>query len=446
MKKIFSNITALLLLIGFVQAQETVYPVKENKGTFVISGGTVHIGNGQVLENATIEVTNGKITKVGPGGSSTKADATYDAKGKHVYPGLILPSTDLGLKEIGAGVRGSNDYSELGDYNSNIRSIVAYNTDSKFTNTLKANGILLASITPEGGIISGSSSVVQLDAWNWEDAAYKMDAGIHLNMPSFIARTGGRRGGGGFPGGFPGGFGGGGQGGDPLKAAFDRLEEIKVFFREAKAYAQETTHKEINLKLDAVKGLFNKTQKLFVHGDQAKQMLLAIDFAKEFGFDVVIVGGSESYQVADLLKQNNIAVILGPEHSLPAMEDDDVDQPYKTPAALQKAGVLFALNDTHEEARYRNLSFNAGTAATYGLTKEEALQAITLNPAKILGVDDRTGSLEVGKDANILICDGDILDMKSSNVSEAFIQGRHVSLDNKQKQLYERYKHKYGIK
>jgi imidazolonepropionase-like amidohydrolase len=247
-----------------------------------------------------------------------------------------------------------------------------------------------------------------------------------------------------FPGGFPGGFGGGG--GDPVKAAFDRLEEIKSFFRQAKAYNEEATHKETNLKLEAVKGLFNKSQKLFVHGDQAKQMLLAIDFVKEFGFDVVIVGGSESYQIADLLKQNNIAVILGPEHELPAMEDDDVDQPYKTPAALQKAGVLFALNDNNEETRYRNLSFNAGTAVTYGLSKEEALQAITLNAAKILGVADKTGSLEVGKDANIVICDGDILDMKSSNVAEAFIQGRHVSLDNKQKQLYERYKHKYGIK
>jgi imidazolonepropionase-like amidohydrolase len=445
MKKIFSNITALLLLTGFVQAQETVYPVAQNRGTFVITGGTVHIGNGQVIENGTVEVVNGKITKVGTGGSTVKADATYDAKGKHVYPGLILPSSDLGLKEIGAGVRGSNDFQELGDFNSNVRSIVAYNTDSKFINVLKANGILLAGVTPEGGIISGSSSVVQLDGWNWEDAAYKMDAGIHVNMPSFLAR-GGRRGGGGggFPGGFPGGFGGGG--GDPVKAAFDRLEEIKSFFRQAKAYNEEATHKETNLKLEAVKGLFNKSQKLFVHGDQAKQMLLAIDFVKEFGFDVVIVGGSESYQIADLLKQNNIAVILGPEHSLPAMEDDDVDQPYKTPAALQKAGVLFALNDNNEETRYRNLSFNAGTAVTYGLSKEEALQAITLNAAKILGVADKTGSLEVGKDANIVICDGDILDMKSSNVAEAFIQGRHVSLDNKQKQLYERYKHKYGIK
>lgn len=440
MKKIFSNIAALFLLLGFAKAQETVYPARDNKGRFFITNGTVHVGNGQVLENTTIEVNNGKIVKIGQETpTSLLGQSVYDAKGKQVYPGLILPSSDLGLKEIANGVRGSNDYSELGEYNPSVRSIVAYNTDSRFINVLKANGILLASVVPEGGIISGSSTVVQLDAWNWEDAAYKMDNGIHITMPSFITRMG-RRGFGGF------GGRGGAQAGDPIKAAFQKVEELKTFFREAKAYLQEPTHKETNLKLEAVKGLFDKTQKLFIHGDQVKQMLVAIDFVKEFGFSVVIIGGSESYQIADLLKTNHIAVILGPEHELPAMEDDDVDQPYKTPAVLQKAGVLFALNDTHDESRYMNLSYNAGTAVTYGLTKEQALEAITLNAAKILGIDDKTGSLEVGKDANIVICDGDILDMKSSTVTNAFIQGRNVSLDNKQKELYERYKYKYGIK
>lgn len=175
-------------------------------------------------------------------------------------------------------------------------------------------------------------------------------------------------------------------------------------------------------------------------------MLLAIDFAKEFGFDVVLVGASESYQIADLLKQNNISVILRQEHALPTLADDDVDQPYKTPAMLKKAGVLFALNDEDETTRYRNLPFNAGTAATYGLTKEEALSAITLNAAKILGIDDITGSIEAGKDANIVISEGDILDMRTSIITAAFIQGRQVSLENKQTQLYERYKGKYGLK
>lgn len=446
MKKIFSTLSVLLLVAGFTKAQEVIYPAKENKGLIYITNGTVHVGNGTVLENATVEINGGKITKVGTNITPSASGATVvDAKGKHVYPGLILPSSDLGLKEIGAGVRASNDFSELGDYNSNIRSITAYNTDSRVIPVLRSNGILLANVVPSGGSVNGSSTVVQLDAWNWEDAAYNMDGAMHVTMPSFINRFG-RRGGGGIPLALLAQFGISAGPADPAKAALDKVEEIKSFFRQAKAYLQESTHSAVNLKFESLKNLFNKKQKLFVHADQVKQMLIAIDFAKEFGFDVVIVGGSESFQIADLLKANNIAVILGEQHSLPATEDDDVDQPYKTPAMLQKAGVLFALNDESSNTRYRNLSYNAGTAATYGLTKEQALQAITLNAAKILGIDAKTGSLETGKDANIIISDGDILDMKSSNVTDAFIQGRKVSLDNKQRQLYERYMYKYGLK
>src|SRR5882757_8809807 len=438
-RRVTCGITALALTTCFsVRAQDDVYPTAAYKGKLFITGGTIHIGNGQVIEGGTIAVDNGKIVQVGANVSVPSASTdvkVIDAKGKQVYPGLILPVTDLGLKEIANGVRGSNDYEELGDLNPSIRSIVAYNTDSRIINTLKGNGILLASVTPQGGTISGSSSVVQLDAWNWEDAAYRMDGAIHVNMPSFIVRPrrfGGRRGAAETP-------------TDPTKEALDKVDEIKGFFREAKAYLAETAHKETNLKFEAVKGLFSKQQKLFVHGDQVKQMLVAVDFAKEFGFDVVIVGGSESWLIAPLLKQNNIAVVLGQEHSLPTTDDDDVDQPYKTPAQLQKAGVLFALNDDNGETRYRNLMFNAGTAAAYGLTKEQALQAITLNSAKILGIEDRTGSLEKGKDANSVMSGGDILDMRTSLIEHAFIQGREVSLDNKQTQLYHRYMTKYGL-
>lgn len=433
----YSFLALSLLTAVTLKAQDDVYPAKPYQGKLFITGGTIHVGNGQVIEGGSIEVDKGKIVRVGAGLTPSGDAKVIDAKGKQIYPGLILPVTDLGLKEIGSGVRGSNDFQELGDLNPSVRSIVAYNTDSKIINTLKANGILLAGVTPQGGTISGSSTVVQLDAWNWEDAAYKMENAIHVNLPSFIVRP--RR------------FGGGGRMAgaaaptDPVKEALAKIEEIKAFFREAKAYLAEPAHKETNLKFEAVKGLFTKEQKLFVHGDQLKQMLVAIDFAKEFGFDVTIVGGSESWLIAPLLKQNNISVILQQQHSLPTTEDDDVDQPYKTPAELQKAGVLFALNDEHEETRYRNLMFNAGTAAAYGLTKEQALQAITLNSARILGVDDRTGSLEVGKDANIVISAGDILDMRTSIIEHAFIQGREVSLDNKQTQLYHRYLTKYGL-
>ncbi|MBS1920472.1 MAG: amidohydrolase family protein [Bacteroidetes bacterium] len=440
MKKVFLTILSFLFFTALVKAQDDVYPAPQQKGILYITNATIHVGNGQVIDNGTIEIKDGKITKVGPG--ITASGNVIDAKGQQVYPGLILPNTDLGLREIaGNAVRGSNDFAELGDWNTNIRSIVAYNSDSRIIGTLRANGILLANVVPLGGMLPGSSTIVQLDAWNWEDAAYKMDIGIHFNMPSLLIRSGRGR----F-GGFTGMFQqGAGAGTDPIKDALNKIDDVKKFFREAKAYFGESSRKETNLKFEALKGLFDKKQKFYVHCDQVKQMLVAIDFAKEFGFNVVIVGGSESWQIADLLKQNNIAVILNREFNLPTLEDDDVDQPFKTPYLLKKAGVQFCLNDDFQEARYRNLPFNAGQAVAYGLSKEEALQAITLDAAKILGIDDHTGSIEAGKDANIVISKGDILDMRTSIITDAFIQGRKVSLENKQTQLYDRYMHKYGL-
>jgi imidazolonepropionase-like amidohydrolase len=262
--------------------------------------------------------------------------------------------------------------------------------------------------------------------------------GMQLYMPSLLSRQGGR------VGALLAQFGIGAQG-DPTKDALDKIEAVKQFFREAKTYIG-TDVKTPNLKFEATRALFAKKQKLFIHCSQVKQMLLAIDFVKEFGFDVVLIGASESWQIADLLKANNIGVILSQMHALPTLDDDDVDQPYKAAAALQKAGVLFCINDDDPQNRGRNLAFNAGTAATYGLTKEEALSAITLNTAKVLGIDNMTGSIEKGKDANIVVSEGDILDMKSSVVLHAFIQGRKIELSDKHKQLYERYKYKYGIK
>ena len=419
-------------IIATATAQETVYPAPAQKETIVLTNATIHVGNGQVIENGSVVITNGKITEVGT--AVTASGKMIDCKGKHIYPGLILTSTQMGLVEV-ESVRATNDAGELGEINPSIRSIVAYNTDSKITNTLRPNGILLANVIPDGGLISGSSTVVQLDAWNWEDAAYKMDNGIHFNMPSLLARPRGR-----------GGFGGGGQQSDPVKTGLEQIEKVKAFFREAKGYLAEAGHDNTNLKYEAAKGLFSKKQKLFIHCNIVKEMLLAVDFVKEFGFDVVLVGAMDSWQIADILKQNNMAVILNQMHSLPAMVDDDVDQPYKTPALLQKAGVLFSINYADDNTRNRNMPFNAGTAVAYGLTKEEALAAITLNAAKILGIDDKTGSVEKGKDANIVVSEGDILDMKSNSITYAFIQGRQLNLDNKQKQLFEKYKYKYGIK
>jgi len=436
MQKKYSSlfILSLALLCKVTSAQETIYPTGPQQGTTAITHATVHVGNGTVLNDATVVFEKGKITQVGSGIAAPANATILDGTGKQVYPGLILSNSYLGLKEVGSGVRGSNDLVEIGENNASIRSIVSYNTDSKIINVLRANGILLAHVAPEGELIDGQSSVVQLDAWNYEDAAYKADIGHYIELPSFIVRQRGR------------GFMRQPQASDPMKEAFKKIETLKTFFTEAKSYLQEKNHVANNLKFEATRGLFEGKQKLFVRADEVKQILIAMDLAKSFGFKLVIVGGTESFQIASTLAANNIPVILGAQHALPNTEDDDVDQPYKLPAQLTKAGVLVSISDMSENTKQRNLSFNAGTAATYGLTKEEALSTITLNSAKVLGIDDVTGSIETGKDANIVISDGDILDMRSNQVTKAFIQGRDVSLDNKQKQLYERYKFKYKIK
>jgi imidazolonepropionase-like amidohydrolase len=434
MKKIVFNLLALFA-VAALYAQETVYPAKKQEGPVYIMNGTVHVGNGQVLNNTSIEIKDGKITAIGNNITPAAGATVADAKGKHVYPGLILSNSNLGLIEVNS-VRATADASEIGEYNPSIRSLVAYNTDSKVINTLKSNGITHANIVPEGGTISGSSSVVQLDAWNWEDAAYASDNGMHMNMPALFNR----------PNRFAFFMGQQGPQQDPIKRGLEQIEEVKVFFREAKAYLAQPQHAATNLKFEAVKGLFSKKQKLFIHCDVVREILAAIDFKNEFGFDIVLVGASESYQVADLLKKNNIPVILSQMHALPTLADDAVDLPYQLPALLHKAGVLFAINDEDGQHRGKNLPFNAGTAAAYGLPKEEALASITLNAAKILGIANRTGSLEVGKEANIVISEGDILDMRSSNISFVMIEGRIASLTNKHTQLYERYKYKYNLK
>lgn len=423
MKKIFFSLLLFTAVSLNTKSQPTISPAPPQEGTITLTHATIHVGNGQVIEDGTITFTNGKIVTVGTS-SSVPGAKLIDCSGKQIYPGLIDANTNLGLNEIGA-VRSTVDEYELGDINTDIRSIVAYNTDSKIINTVRSNGILLANVIPRGGIISGSSSVVQLDAWNWEDAVYKKDGGIHFRMPYLVRFS---------------------ENGDPVKDAMNHIDQVRTFFREAKAYLEEPKHDHTNLKFEAVKGLFDKTQIFYVHCELVKEIMIAVEFAKEFGFRTVIVGGTDSWRIADYLKQNNIAVILNQMHTLPATQDDDVDDAYKAPYLLQQAGVTYCIADADEENRYRNLPFNAGVAVGYGLTREQALQAITQNAANILGIGDRTGTLEAGKDANIIVSDGDILDIRTSNVIRAFIQGREINLDNKQKQLYEKYMTKYGLK
>lgn len=406
--------------------------------SILLIGGTAHLGNDTVIENSVIGIKNGKITLiVNTSETYNKSDyeEVIDTKDKHIYPGFIAPNSTIGLTEVEA-VRSTNDFREVGTMLPNIRSLIAYNTDSKIIPTVRSNGVLMAQITPRGGLISGTSSIVNLDGWNWEDAVYKADEGIHINWP--LMQTGALMGEENTESGPY----------EKNKEYIKQVSELKKFFEEAKAYSQQNPS-EKNLRYESVKGLYDSTKIAFFHADYVKEITEAIAFAKQNDIKrAVIVGGRDSWMITDLLRKKNIAVIVARVHELPQRTEDDVDLPYKLPYLLQKERVLFCLNNEGdmEAPGARNLPFLAGTAAAYGLTKEQALKAITLNTAKILGIDQTAGSIAVGKDATLFVSTGDALDMRTNNVEKAFIKGTPLDLSNAQEDLYIKYKNKYGVK
>ncbi len=431
MKKLINSIRLLFLLIGAVAiAQQT--PASKQSASILIVGATAHIGNGQVIANSAVGFDNGKITFVGPASQANRSNFSkvIDASGKHVYPGFIATNASLGLAEVDA-VRATRDFDEVGAYLPHIRSLIAYNAESKVTESMRPNGVLMAQVTPRGGTISGTSSVMQLDAWNWEDAAIKVDDGIHVNWPASF--RGGRW----------------WLGEDPaLKPNKDykkNIQGIKDFMNNAKAYLRSNPG-EKNLQYEAVKGLYDGSQALYIHAGLEKEIVDAVNWAKADGIKkLVIVHGREAYKVADLLKANDIPVVLDRPHRLPSSVDEDILLPFKMADILTKKGITVAIGmeGQMERMNTRNLPFYAGTYAAYGVDKEEAVKMITLNAAKILGIDDIAGSLETGKDATLFISEGDALDMRTNSISDAFIQGREISLETHQTKLWKRYKVKY---
>lgn len=429
MKNLSYIILLLIVAFGNVAAQQT--PAKPQTEVITITGATAHIGNGEVIPNSIIIFENGKITTVDTNGSVASKGKVIDATGKHVYPGFIAPNSTLGLVEIGA-VRATDDDSEIGGFNPHIRSIIAYNAESKIVESMRPNGVLIAQTTPRGGWISGTSSIVQLDAWNWEDAAIKTDDGIHVNWPSPFTR--GRW------------WLGEDPGFKPNKKYQEQITALSDYMNQAKATVQSNTSRE-NLPHLAMQKVFDGTQTLFIHVGAEKAILDVLSFAKEQGIKkIVLVEADEAYKVASQLKQQDIPVLITRTHSTPNYEDDDYDLPYKNAKLLIDAGVLVGLQNTGqmERANARNLPFQAGTVAAHGLDKEKALQLITGNTAKILGIDDMVGTLEVGKDATLFISMGDALDMRTNQLEKAFIQGRDISLESHQTKLWKRYSEKYS--
>ncbi len=404
-------------------------PAPDQEGPIALTGAIIHVGDGTIIGDGVITFDAGMITAVGTAADNidTSDHEVFDLQGRHVYPGFVLPNSTLGLVEVNA-VRATADVVEEGDINASVRSAIAYNTDSEIIPTNRFNGILTAQVTPQGGLISGSSAVFKLDGWNWEDAMLAEDVGLHLHWPSYTQR---RR--------------------NPETGQIETVENenyqgqtqlLHSLFQDAKVY----TGNPLNLNLLALQPLFNGVAKLFIHADDAKEIISAVRFARTYGVEeIVLVGAADALLVRDFLVTENIPVIYERIHELPLREWNDIDAPFKTPFLLHDAGVKVGIGGGSTSIdRQRNLPFFAGTAAAYGVDREVALSMITSINAEILGVDERVGTLEAGKDATLFISEGDALDMRTNQVIGAFIQGRDIDLNGTQQQLYERFREKYS--
>ncbi|MFN5633648.1 MAG: amidohydrolase family protein [Flavobacteriia bacterium] len=396
----------------------------------LLLNGYLHIGTGEVLESALVGVKNGKITLVKNSLAYTykteEWDTIIDLQGQHIYPGFVAPNSTLGLTEIDA-VRATRDYNEVGIYNPHVRSQIAFNVESKVISTVRTNGVLLTQATPRGGSISGTSSVMAMDGWNWEDATVLKDDGIHVNWPSSTQGNWGE--------------------GVKRNEQYDaQKREMTTFFDMAEAYTKLPADQQTDGRLDAMKGCFDGKKRVYFHANDIQQLLDIISFSNTYDFKhPVIIGGNDSYLIPKQLIDAGFSVMITRLHSLPEREEDAVDQPFKLPYLLQAAGVLFCLqNEGDMEAmNARNIPFLAGTAKAYGLTEEQAVAAVSLNACKILGIDKDYGSVEEGKSATFFVSVGSAIDMRTNNVTMAIINGVFMSLDNAQKALYEKYEEKY---
>ena len=440
MKKI---ILLNILFLNLIYSQQTPAPTQDK--SILIYGSTAHIGNGQTITNSVIGFTDGVIDLVAStdgiwsneilmmfsDSNNKKYDTIIDASNSHVYPGIIALNTNLGLVEVDA-VRASVDDDETGTYLPEIRSIIAYNAESKAVESMRPNGVLLAQIAPNGGIISGKSSVVQFDAWNWEDAVIKYDQGIHLNWPS------------------PYTFGRWWLGEDRgLKANNNyskQIKDLKDFFEKSKA--NMNIEKSMNLKSNAMKTVLDGETTVYLHADDEKEIVDGVTFLKSFGIDkIVIVGATESKNQLNFIKVNNIPVVVKQPYRFPQSVDSDPMETFAIAKKMLDAGILVSIDPTgtaSARVSIRNLPFYAGSFSSFGIDKEVALSMITHNPAKILGIDKDFGTLEVGKSATLFISKGDALDIISNNVTHAFISGRNLSLETHQTRLWRRYSNKYS--
>ena len=394
-----------------------------------LQGATIHTVTNGVIENGTIVFENGVITAVGANVTVPSGARVIDVSGKHIYPGMIDAYATVGISEIGA-VGMSNDVREVGDFNPNIRAELGVNAESRHIGTSRSAGVLTAMTTPQGGLISGMSSAMALEGWTWEEMSLEGAAALNVNWPDPNPR---RRG---F-----GGFGGFGQNEGDRPTYSERVQQLKDFFAEARAYrdaVQAGEEVRTDSRYQAMIPALDGDIPVIVAANGIAQINDAITWAQAEGLRIVIRGGDDAVHVADRLAAEEIPVILTSTMSAPRRDHEGYDGAYRRAAQLYEAGVKFAISGGSGALGTDRLGYEAGVAVALGLPEEEALKAVTINAAEFLGLDDRIGSLEPGKQATLLITTGTPIDM-TSDIEQAYIQGRELDMNDIQKHFFEKY-------
>jgi imidazolonepropionase-like amidohydrolase len=428
--------SALLFAALPLLAQSTIPNNPGRKGTFAIRNATIYPVTSAPIANGTIVFANGVITAIGANASVPAGATVIDGSGLSVYPGLIDSGTNIGLVEIDS-VAGTVDTAELGDMNPNARAAVAINPHTEVVPVTRVNGITNVVVVPEGGIISGESALVQLAGWTPKEMVVKAPLAMHFRFPRLRA----------------GGFGDQAQDEEAEKErrkAYTRdVDRLRDLLRDAQAYGRAAAARssdarvqrfERDLILEALVPVVEGRVPVILHANLARDIRAALKFADEFKLKVILSGAQDVAQVIPDLKQRNIPVILGPILALPPREDDPYDLLFTNAKALHDAGIRFSIqsSDAHNA---RNLPYHAAACAAFGLPKDEALKAITIYPAQIFGVADRLGSLEVGKAANVIVTDGDPLEIRT-NVRRVFIAGEDIPMDSRHTLLYDKFRNR----
>lgn len=395
----------------------------------LLRGATIHPVTTAEIPGGSILIRGGRIAEVGAKVAAPKGAQVVDLKGLHIYPGMIDAATQLGMTEV-PGVAETNDISELGLFKPQLRALAAVNPSSEHIPVTRANGITTVLVQPGGGIIAGQAALIHLDGWTWEEMRLRAPVAMRIDFPQIAAA--------GAPGAASLTYT------ESKRRYEEQLRGLDEFFEEARRYRQAKTAGgsgfAADLKFEAMLPVVEGTLPVLIRAVRERTIRAALDFARRQKLRMILHEGRDAWKVAAELQARNIPVVLGPTLDLPAEEDEPYDRVFTIPADLYKAGVKFAIATFGPTASTnpRSLPYQAAAAAAFGLTREQALRAVTIDAAEILGAGADIGSIEPRKLADLIVTDGDPLEIRTQ-VLRVFIAGKAVDLENKHHRLYEKY-------